>query len=122
MLAIASQRVPDGTFVQGDGLTLPFADDSFDRVLAGHFYGHLDATQRELFVREARRVATELVVVDASLGHSEVEEEWAQRILLDGSNWEVYKRYFTPDVLLSEFGGGEVLHTGHRFVTVRSPG
>ncbi len=121
MLEIASRRIPDGTFVQGDGLALPFAEDRFDRVFAGHFYGHLDATQRKVFVREARRVATELVVADASLEHSEVDEEWSRRVLLDGSSWEVYKRYFTPRTLLDELGGGRVLHAGHWFVVVQSP-
>lgn len=120
MLEIASRRVPDGTFVQGDGLALPFAERSFGRVFAGHFDGHLDASQREVFLRETRRVATELVVVDASREHSEVDEQWSQRVLLDGSSWEVYKRYFTPDALLDELGGGEVMHAGHWFVAVRS--
>jgi ubiquinone/menaquinone biosynthesis C-methylase UbiE len=120
MLAIASQRVPAATFVRGDGLELPFADDSFDRVLSGHFYGHLDHGQRVCFLSEARRVAPELVLVDASLAQSGVAEEWSERRLLDGSRWEVYKRYFTPAGLLEELGGGEVLHNGGWFVAVRS--
>lgn len=121
MLVIASRRIPAGTFVQGDGLALPFPDDSFDRVLTGHFYGHLDRAQREMFLAEARRVAEELVVVDASNEHSDVDEEWSQRVLQDGSRWEVYKRYFTPTGLLAELGGGDVLHAGRWFVVVRSP-
>lgn len=121
MLVIASRRIPAGTFVQGDGLALPFPDDSFDRVLTGHFYSHLDRAQREMFLAEARRVAEELVVVDASNEHSDVDEEWSQRVLQDGSRWEVYKRYFTPTGLLAELGGGDVLHAGRWFVVVRSP-
>jgi demethylmenaquinone methyltransferase/2-methoxy-6-polyprenyl-1,4-benzoquinol methylase len=121
MLAIARERVPAATFVQGDGLALPFADDAFDRVLTGHFYGHLDARQRSSFLREARRVAGELVVVDAAREHSPVEEEWSSRILSDGSAWEVYKRYFDPVALLAKLGGGDVLLAGHWFVVVRSP-
>ena len=120
MLAIASRRIPAGTFVQGDALALPFPDDSFDRVSSGHFYGHLDERQRVAFLREARRVAPELVLVDASLEHSDVTDEWAVRNLRDGSSWEVYKRYFSPAGLLEELGGGEVLHAGHWFVVVRS--
>jgi SAM-dependent methyltransferase len=121
MLAIASRRIPAGTFVEGDGLELPFPDDAFDRVLTGHFYGHLDEKQRGAFLREARRVAAELVLVDASLEHSDVTEEWSERHLLDGSRWEVYKRYFSPAALIEELGGGDVLLAGRWFVVVRSP-
>ena len=46
------------------------------------------------FLAEARRVARELVVVDASRAHSEVDEEMSQRVLEDGSRWQVYKRWF----------------------------
>jgi demethylmenaquinone methyltransferase/2-methoxy-6-polyprenyl-1,4-benzoquinol methylase len=121
MLEIVRQRVPTALCVEADGLKLPFADDAFDRVLTGHFYGHLDTAQRTEFLREARRVAHELVVVDASMGHSEVEDGWETRTLDDGSTWEVYKRYFTAERLLAELGGGEVLFAGDWFVVVVSP-
>ena len=121
MLAIASRRMPAATLVEGDGLELPFPQDSFDRVFCGHFYGHLEEEQRAAFLREARRVAPELVVVDASVGHSHVAEEWSERRLLDGSRWEVYKRYFSPAALVDELGGGKVLLAGRWFVVVRSP-
>ena len=121
MLAVARERLPEAQLVEGDGLALPFADCSFDRVLSGHFYGHLDETQRVTFLRQARRVAGELVLVDASRGHSDVREQWAPRVLADGSSWEVYKRWFTPAELLSEVGGdGEVLYAGDWFLVVRS--
>jgi hypothetical protein len=77
--------------------------------------------QRTTFLAEARRVATEIVVVDASIGRSDVEEEWSQRVLRDGSSWEVYKRWFTPTGLLAELGGGDVLLSGDWFLAVRSP-
>jgi demethylmenaquinone methyltransferase/2-methoxy-6-polyprenyl-1,4-benzoquinol methylase len=121
MLAIAATRVPGATFVRGDALALPFAADAFDRAVSGHFYGHLDTAQRETFLAEARRVAGELVIVDASRAHSEVDDEWSRRTLRDGSTWEVYKRWFTPAGLLEELGGGDVLHAGTWFVVVRSP-
>jgi demethylmenaquinone methyltransferase/2-methoxy-6-polyprenyl-1,4-benzoquinol methylase len=122
MLALASSRVPHATFVEGDGLALPFADDSFERVVSGHFYGHLDAAQRAAFLGEARRIAPELVLVDASRAHSEVDEDWSERLLSDGSRWEVFKRWFEPEALLAEMGGkGDVLHAGDWFVVVRSP-
>jgi demethylmenaquinone methyltransferase/2-methoxy-6-polyprenyl-1,4-benzoquinol methylase len=121
MLDVARERVPGAALVQGDGLALPFADDAFDRVVSGHFYGHLDATQRVRFVSEARRVAPELVIVDASLAHSAVDEAWERRELRDGSAWDVYKRYFSPEALSDELGGGDVLYAGVWFVVVRSP-
>jgi SAM-dependent methyltransferase len=43
MVAIAQERLPNGLAVAGDALDLPFADHAFDRVLTGHFYGHLAA-------------------------------------------------------------------------------
>ena len=51
-------QAPSATFVQGDALALPFPDARFDRVFTGHFYGHLERTERERFLAEARRVAT----------------------------------------------------------------
>jgi ubiquinone/menaquinone biosynthesis C-methylase UbiE len=120
MLEVAGAQAPHATLVEGDALALPFADDSFERVVSGHFYGHLDAAQRPIFLREVRRVARELVLVDASIAHSEVDEEWSRRVLRDGSEWEVYKRYFTPEALAAELGGGDVLHAATWFVVVRS--
>jgi demethylmenaquinone methyltransferase/2-methoxy-6-polyprenyl-1,4-benzoquinol methylase len=121
MLEVAARRLPHATLLEGDALALPFPDDSFDRLASGHFYGHLDVTQRASFLREARRVASELVIADASVERSRIDEEWSQRALRDGSTWEVFKRWFTPQGLLEELGGGDVLHAGPWFVVVRSP-
>jgi ubiquinone/menaquinone biosynthesis C-methylase UbiE len=120
MLETARERMPEATFVRGDALQLPFPDDSFDRVFTGHFYGHLREEERIRFLGEARRVAAELVVVDASNEHVSVEEEMQERILNDGSRWEVYKRYFTPQQLARELRGGEQLFSGRWFVAVRA--
>jgi ubiquinone/menaquinone biosynthesis C-methylase UbiE len=120
MLEVARRQAPNASFVQGDALALPFGGDSFSRVFTGHFYGHLQAAERQAFLGEAGRVAPELVVVDASREHSEIDEEMAPRILNDGSAWEVYKRYFRAPDLVDELGGGEVLHEGRWFVVVRS--
>jgi ubiquinone/menaquinone biosynthesis C-methylase UbiE len=120
MLETARERMPEATFVRGDALQLPFPDDSFDRVFTGHFYGHLREEERIRFLGEARRVAAELVVVDASNEHVSVEEEMQERILNDGSRGEVYKRYFTPQQLARELRGGEQLFSGRWFVAVRA--
>ena len=121
MLAIARERNPEATFVQGDALALPFEDDSFDRVVTMSFYGHLEGADRERFLAEARRVAPELVVVDAALRDDTEPEEQQERILNDGSAWTVYKRYFTAAGLTEELGGGETVYDGRWFVVVRSP-
>jgi ubiquinone/menaquinone biosynthesis C-methylase UbiE len=120
MLAEAHKQAPSATYVQGDGLALPFVDDSFDRVFSGHFYGHLEPADRERFLAEARRVANELVIVDASRKHSGLDEHMSPRVLNDGSRWEVFKRYFTGAGLAGELGGGAVLHEGDYFVVVRA--
>jgi hypothetical protein len=44
-----------------------------------------------------------------------------ERVLNDGSRWEVYKRWFTGAGLAAELGGGHALHDGRWFVVVRSP-
>ena len=46
--------------------------------------------------------------------------EWQERVLNDGSRWQVYKRFFTPEGLRAELGGGEVLFAGRWFVAVRA--
>ena len=120
MLEVAAEQAPDAELVEGDGVGLPFDDGSFDRVFTSHFYGHLEADERQRFLAEARRVARELVVVDASTAHSPVAEEYQERILNDGSRWEVYKRYFTGEGLAEELGGGRVLHDGRYFVAVQA--
>ena len=107
--------------VRGDAVPLPFADGAFDRVFTGSFYGHLLEGERARFLAEARRVAPELVVLDAALREGGVPEEWQERKLNDGSRHQVYKRFFTPDGLASELGGGRVLHAGDWFVMVAAP-
>jgi ubiquinone/menaquinone biosynthesis C-methylase UbiE len=120
MLEEARRQAPAATFVEGDALSLPFDAAAFDRVVTGHFYGHLDADQRARFLAEARRVAPELVIVDSALRDDVDPEEHQERVLNDGSRWEVYKRYFEPDALAQELGGGEALFDGRWFVAVRS--
>jgi SAM-dependent methyltransferase len=117
MLAEARKRLPRTELVLGDALDgLPFADGAFDRVFTGHFYGHLEPDVRARFLVDARRVAPELVVVDSAGSGEEVQE----RILSDGTRWEVYKRWFEPEQLLDELGGGRVLHAGRWFSAVAS--
>ena len=121
MIEIARERMPSAEFVRADATPLPFADAAFDRVFTGHFYGHLRDAERAAFVAEAHRVAPELVVIDAAVRPDHEREEVQERILNDGSTFEVYKRYFDGDELARELGGGRVLHASDWFVMVASP-
>jgi ubiquinone/menaquinone biosynthesis C-methylase UbiE len=120
MLEIARGRVPSASFVAADALSLPFADDEFERVFTGHFYGHLEDPARSRFLAESRRLAPELVVVDSALREDRAPVGWQERILNDGSRHEVYKRYFDGEALAGELGRGEVLYAGRWFVMVRT--
>jgi demethylmenaquinone methyltransferase/2-methoxy-6-polyprenyl-1,4-benzoquinol methylase len=118
MLDVARTRLPGAELVQGDGLALPFPDDCFDRVVTGHFYGHLLEDERRAFLAEARRVAPTLVVIDSAPRAGSAREEWQERVLEDGSLHRVYKRFFRGAELAAELGGGEVLHDGSWFTVV----
>jgi ubiquinone/menaquinone biosynthesis C-methylase UbiE len=120
MLELAGERLPAATLVAGDALALPFGDGAFDRVFTGHFYGHLLPPERATFLAQARRVASELVVVDAALRDDHAPEEWQTRVLNDGTRHRVYKRFFDARALADELGGGTVLHAGRWFVAVSS--
>jgi SAM-dependent methyltransferase len=122
MLEVARERCPDVEFVQGDALDPPFEPETFERVLSGHFYGHLDDAQRERFVTVARSLAPELVVVDSARRPDKPRESWEERVLNDGSRHAVYKRRFTAGELARELGGGETVHAGPWFVAVRTRG
>jgi ubiquinone/menaquinone biosynthesis C-methylase UbiE len=105
MLELARERAPQASYVRGDGLALPFPDASFDRVFTSHFYGHLRDGDRERFLREARRLAGELVAVDSARGPDGPREQVAVRRLSDGSVHRVFKRWFEPEELAREIGG-----------------
>jgi SAM-dependent methyltransferase len=116
MRAIARERLP--RVVEGDALDPPFPDGSFERVATGHFYGHLEPPDRERFLTRARRLAPELLVIDSARREDVPAERMDPRVLNDGSRYEVYKRWFDPPQLLSELGGGEIVHAGTWFVAV----
>jgi ubiquinone/menaquinone biosynthesis C-methylase UbiE len=116
MLKIARQRIPEATFVQGDAFSLPFPGASFDRVFTSNFYGLLLSHERSAFLREVRRVAPELVVVETTPPEM-LEEGWQERTLSDGSRHRIFRRYFRGDDLAEELGG-RVLFAGKTFVMV----
>jgi ubiquinone/menaquinone biosynthesis C-methylase UbiE len=120
MIEVAAARIPGRRVMVGEAVPLPFGDDAFERIVTGHFYGHLLPGERAAFVAEARRVARELVIADSALRHGVEPVERQERVLDDGSRHAVYKRYFTGEGLAAELGGGEVLMAGTWFVVVRS--
>jgi ubiquinone/menaquinone biosynthesis C-methylase UbiE len=122
MVRIARARMPHARVLCADAVPLPFADGAFDRLVTGHFYGHLLPDERVAFVAEARRVASELVVVDSALRRGVPEEEWQERVLDDGSRHRVFKRFLSSRRLREELGDGNVLHEGEWFVVYRCAG
>jgi SAM-dependent methyltransferase len=118
MVEIATGRGLDA--VQGEAVPLPFADGAFERLFTSHFYGHLVSGEAERFLAEARRVAGEIVVVDAASRPDVEDDRWEERRLNDGSTHDVYKRRYRGSELADELGGGEVLHDGDWFVAVRA--
>jgi ubiquinone/menaquinone biosynthesis C-methylase UbiE len=114
MIEVAARQAPAATLVQGDAVPLPFPNGAFERLHTSHFYGHLLPEERAAFLVEARRVADELVVVDAAGDGT----EWETRTLNDGSQHRVYKRWFSGAGLTDELGGGEVLFDGRWLVAI----
>jgi SAM-dependent methyltransferase len=119
MVTIAQSRLPQGLAVQGDALSLPFASGAFARVFTGHFYGHLPPRERERFLAETRRVAPELIVVDTALRPGGEPERWDERVLNDGSQHRVFKRFLTGEQLAQEIDG-RVLMDGEWFVVAQA--
>lgn len=119
MVGLTRGRLSRGYALVGNALQLPFPDGTFDRVLTGHFYGHLPPDERQAFLAEARRVAAGLVVIDSAARDGVAGEQWQQRVLNDGSRHRVYKRYLDPNQLADEIGG-EVLFAGTWFVAAQA--
>jgi ubiquinone/menaquinone biosynthesis C-methylase UbiE len=119
MLQIACEHVPWAEFVSGDAFQMPFADRSFDKVFASFFYGLLPLPDRGRFLAEAQRVANELVLVEPTpeWEPSGRAEGWEERALSDGSQYDIYRRYFTPAALAAELDS-RILFAGRWVVMV----
>src|SRR3954466_11410082 len=72
MVEIARSRGVDAR--AGDALAPPPGD--YERIFSSHFYGHLDAGQREAFTRIT--AGRELVVVDSALRPGQPAEDWQE--------------------------------------------
>jgi SAM-dependent methyltransferase len=120
MLSVATQQAPNTAFLRGDALELPFAGRSLDRVFASHFYGHLRPDERSRFLRETRRVAPELVIVDAALREGIEAEQWQERILNEWQPLARLQTLFHRGRTQRRACGRETLFVGRSFVASRS--
>ena len=116
-----SHGCPTGFALVGDALHLVVADHAFDRVMTGHFYGHLPPDEREAFLGEARHVAGELIVIDSAWRPGVETDQWQERVLSDGSVTGSTSAT-SPATELAEEIDGEVLMDGTWFVVARVRG
>ena len=120
MLAVARERLPDAELVVGDGLHPPFGHGSFERIHAGTSTATStsasvpSSSPRAPGSRASWSSPTRRCAPDGE------PEAWQERKLNDGSRHQVYKRWFTPEGLIEELGGGEVVFAGAWFVSVRA--
>ncbi|HUQ40259.1 MAG TPA: class I SAM-dependent methyltransferase [Acidimicrobiales bacterium] len=63
----------EGRYAMADGARLPFADDTFDVVVTLDTLEHVPAADRDAFLREAKRVSTDLIVLSAPFGDPALE-------------------------------------------------
>jgi SAM-dependent methyltransferase len=120
MLKVARGRVPWAEFVRGDAFQMPFMDRFFNRVFASFFYGLLPLEDRGRFLEEARRVGEELILVEPTpewVANGR-EEGWEERHLSDGSQYEIYRRYFTAETFAEELDG-RILFAGRWMVMAK---
>jgi SAM-dependent methyltransferase len=110
---------PNAPAIRADVTSLPLRDRTFDRYFAAHIYGLLQPDEARAALDEARRVAAEVVVLDAGRPAGVAAEEWQHRVLPDGGHYRIFRRHFEPDVLASELGG-KVLFGGRFYVLVRA--
>jgi len=119
MLEVARNRIPRATFVRCDALDLPFTDSAFERVFASNIYGLLLEDERVSFLAQVRRVATELVILEASVAMRErLAEGWRERYLSDGSRYRIHRRYFAAEELARELDSDRILFKGDYFVMI----
>jgi SAM-dependent methyltransferase len=107
MLKVARERVPRAEFVRGDAFRMPFAERSFERVFSSFFYGLLPLEDRGRFLKEARRVGEELILVEPTPEWvpSGRAEGWEERRLSHGLRYDIYRRYFTAETFTEELDG-----------------
>jgi ubiquinone/menaquinone biosynthesis C-methylase UbiE len=111
------QGNPSVVVLRADARHLPLPEGAVERAFATHIYGLLDVPTAAAVIHEARRVATQVVVLDAGRPQGVPEQHWQERTLPDGSKWRIFRRHFTPDALADELKGS-VLFGGRFYVLV----
>ena len=103
--------------VRADTLRLPIPDQGVERVFATHIYGILGSDDRQTLLSEAKRVARQLVIVDAGRPAGVPAEHWQDRTLPDGSSWRIHRSHFEGPDLAAEVDGN-LLFAGRFYVLV----
>jgi hypothetical protein len=86
-------------------------------LFAGHLYGLLLPDEGEVLLTEARRVAREVLILDAGRPEGVRAAEWQERTLEDGKPYRIFRRHFAARLLASEIGGN-VIFDGNFYVLV----
>lgn len=119
-LRVLVSRLSETSAIRADALQLPLRDRSVGRVFAAHIYGILAEPDRTTLLQEARRVGSQIVVLDAGRPAGVSAEEWQQRTTgLDRQLYRVLRRHFDAHELADEIGG-KVLFAGSFYVVVIS--
>ena len=116
-LDVLRAEAPGVPVIQADAIALPVGPHAVDRCFSAHLYGLLLPGERESFLAEARRVASEVVILDAGRPRGVSAEEWQERTLPGGHRYRVFRRHFDADALAAEVGG-VVLFAGQFYVLV----
>ena len=116
-LDVLRTEAPGVAVIQADATALPVGSHAVDRCFSAHLYGLLLPGERESFLAEAHRVASEVVILDAGRPQGVSAEEWQERTLPEGDHYRVFRRHFDADALAAEVGG-VVLFAGQFYVLV----
>ena len=120
ILRVLRSIVPQTPVVRADARRLPMRDQAVERVFCTQIYGLLTPPEREALVREVRRVADDLVVLDAGRPEGVPGEHWQQRTISGGEGpFRIYRRHFRGDELADELRG-EALYSGQFYVLVHT--
>ncbi len=91
-LQVQSRAVSYVSLICADGCRLPFADETFDRIMSFAFLEHIERWQAELFVAEAKRVLRPNGVLVISTGPNELPIRLAHGVLRPFADWLLHRK------------------------------